>query len=92
MKYRAINNYIVVDKIKEAPKMIAGMEITESQNKDLRYFKGTVIEPGRFDDVLQKGSVIWYDRHAAHSFDPDDKTVYIIRIEDVAIIDDEAIS
>lgn len=92
MKYRAINNYIVVDKIKEAPKMIAGLEMTESQNKDLRYFKGTVIEPGRFGDMLKPGTVIWYDRHAAHSFDSDNKLVYIIRVEDIAVIDDEVSS
>jgi len=92
MKYRAINNYIVVDKIKEAPKMIAGMEITESQNKDLRYFKGRVIEPGKFAEVIKPGSIIWYDRHAAHSFDSDNKAVYIIKIDDVAIIEDETIS
>jgi co-chaperonin GroES (HSP10) len=92
MKYEAFNNYMVVDKIKEAPKMIAGMEITETQNKELRYFKGIVIEPGRFGDKIPKGTVIWYDRHAAHPIDIDNKQVFVIRVDDIAIISHEIIS
>ena len=33
---KAINYYIVVDKIKEPPKKIGGLEFTEEQNKDVR--------------------------------------------------------
>ena len=32
---KAINHYVVVEKIKEAPKKIAGLELTEDQNKML---------------------------------------------------------
>jgi co-chaperonin GroES (HSP10) len=92
MEYKAFNNYIVVDKIKEAPKVVAGMEITEVQNKDLRYFKGIVLEPGKFSDHINKGRVIWYDRHAAHQIDINGNQVFVIRIEDIAIISDETIS
>ena len=49
---KAINYYVVVDKIKEAPKKIGGLELTETQNKDVRYLKGKVISVGNFDQIL----------------------------------------
>ena len=40
---KAINHYVVIEKIKEAPKKVGGLELTEDQNKDVRYLKGKVI-------------------------------------------------
>ena len=37
---KAINYYVVVDKKKEPPKKIGGLELTENQNEDVRYLKG----------------------------------------------------
>ena len=34
---KAINYYLIVDKIKEAPKKVAGLELTEKQNSEVRY-------------------------------------------------------
>ena len=41
---QAINFYIIVDKLKVAPSVVGGLELTESQNKDVRYLKGKVIK------------------------------------------------
>jgi len=43
---KAINHFVIVDKIKEAPKKVGGLELTEKQNKDVRYIKGKVISVG----------------------------------------------
>jgi hypothetical protein len=40
---KAINSYIIVEKIKEKPKTIAGLEITEKLNSDNRYLKAKII-------------------------------------------------
>ena len=40
---KAINQYIVIEKIKEQPAKLAGLEITESLDPDNRYAKGKVI-------------------------------------------------
>ena len=37
---QAINYYIVIRKIKEAAEKVAGLELTEDQNDDVRYLKG----------------------------------------------------
>jgi len=36
---QAINHYIVIRKIKEAPVKVGGLELTEDANKDVRYLK-----------------------------------------------------
>ena len=51
---QAINYYVIVDKIKEAPKTVGGLELTEDQNKDVRYLKAKVISAGPMADVLKK--------------------------------------
>ena len=37
---QALSHYVIVEKIKEAPKKVGGLELTEDQNKDVRYSKG----------------------------------------------------
>ena len=43
---KAINYYIIIKKIKEAPKKVVGIELTEKQNSDVRYLKGDFISFG----------------------------------------------
>ena len=48
---KAINYFVVIEKIKEAPKTVGGLELTESQNSDDRYLKGKVISAGNLVEV-----------------------------------------
>ena len=49
---KAINYYIIVEKIKEEPKKVGGLELTESQNSDVRYLKAKVISTGNLVTLL----------------------------------------
>ena len=84
---KAINYYIVIDKIKEAPKTVGGLELTESQNKDIRYLKAKVISSGDKVDYIKKDSVIRYDKHAGHGIEWDDKMYHVITINDVVLVE-----
>ena len=84
---QAINYYLVVDKIKEAPKKVGGLELTESQNSDVRYLKGKVISVGDKIEILNEGDIIRYDKHAGHGIEHNDKLYYVIKISDVVIIE-----
>ena len=84
---KAINYYIVIDKIKEAPKKVGGLEITESQNKDIRYVKARVISIGDKIDYIREGSIIRYDKHAGHGIEWNDKMYYVITINDVVLVE-----
>ena len=54
---KAINHYVVIEKIKEAPKKVGGLELTEDQNKDIRYLKGKIISVGPMADMLKKDDI-----------------------------------
>lgn len=84
---KAINYYIVIDKIKEEPKKIAGLEVTESQNKEVRYLKGEVISVGDKIDNVKTGDIVRYDRHAGHGVEWGDKLFYVLKITDIVLIE-----
>ena len=50
---KAVNNYIIIKKIKEAVKKVAGLELTEKQNSDVRYLKAEVISCGPLVSALK---------------------------------------
>ena len=84
---KAINHYVIVEKIKEAPKKVGGLELTEDQNKDIRYLKGKVISAGPVADMLKKDDIVRYDKHAGHGIEWDDKLYYVLKLGDIVLVE-----
>ena len=84
---KAINYFVIVDKIKEEPKKVGGLELTEKQNKDVRYVKGRVVSVGDQIDMLQDGDLVRYDKHAGHGIEWNDKLYYVLKISDIVLIE-----
>ena len=84
---KAINYYLVVDKIKEAPKKVGGLELTETQNKDIRYLKAKVISAGDQVPLIKEGDVVWYDKHAGHGIEWNDKFYFVLKVPDIVIVE-----
>mgnify|MGYP003110500596 CR=1 FL=1 len=84
---QAINHYIVIRKIKEAPKKVGGLELTEDQNQDVRYLKAEVISVGDKATMIPVGSIIRYDRHAGHGIEWLDELYHVITLGDVVIVE-----
>jgi co-chaperonin GroES (HSP10) len=84
---QAINFYLIINKIKEAPKKVGGLELTESQNKDVRYLKGEVISVGDQVPNIKPGDIVRYDKHAGHGIEYGDDLYYVIKISDVVIVE-----
>ena len=84
---KAINYYVIVDKIKEEPKKVGGLELTEKQNTDVRYAKGRVISFGNQIDMLQGGDIVRYDKHAGHGIEWNDHLYYVLKISDIVLIE-----
>jgi len=81
---QAINYYLIIEHIKEAPKQIGGLDILDSQNTELRYLKGKIISIGDLvPDVLKAGDIIRYDKHAGHTIPIDDQLLYVIKVGDI---------
>lgn len=83
---KAVNNYIVIEKIKEEPVKKNGLFLSETQDKDIRYFKGKVISIGNLVEGVENQDVIYYDRHAGHGIEYDGCFYHVIRQQDVVII------
>lgn len=87
VKMQAVNHYIIIEKIKEEPKNVNGLLITDTVTNDVRYLKGKVISVGNNTEVLKKDDIIYYDRHAGHGIDWDGKLYYVIKQQDVVIVE-----
>ena len=69
---KAINRYIIVDKIKTEPKKVAGLIMTDDTDVDNRYIKAKIISCGN----LVGHDISWKD------------TLYrVIRDGDVVLVD-----
>ena len=84
---KAVNYYLVVDKIKEKQKEEKGFFISEAQKSDIRYLKGKVISAGDEVKEIKQDDIVWYDKHAGHSIEWKDKVYYVIKIGDIVIIE-----
>jgi len=84
---KAINNYIIVEKIKQGPKKIGGLILTEDIDEDNRYIKATVISTGNLVEGIKNNDVVFYDKHAGHGVQYKDILYHVIRSGDVVLID-----
>ena len=83
---KAINHYIIVDNIKEGPKKVAGLIMTDDTDVDNRYLKAKIISTDNLVEGLKDEDIIYYDRHAGHSIEIDNNTYQVIKAQDVVVV------
>ena len=54
---QAINQYIIIENIKE-PKKVAGLIMTDETDSDNRYLKAKIISTGNLVEGLKDGDVV----------------------------------
>ena len=84
---KAVNNYIIIDLIKNEPKKVGGLILTDEINEDNRYLKAKVVSVGNLVEGINKNDVVYYDRHAGHGIQHKDKFYGVIKQMDVVLID-----
>ena len=84
---KAVNNYIIVKKLKQGPKMVGGLILTEDIDADNRYVKAEVISAGNLVEGIKDKDVVYYDKHAGHGVQYKDILYHVIRSGDVVLID-----
>ena len=84
---QAINDYVIVDKIKEEPKKISGLILTDETDQDNRYKKANIISVGNEVKIVKEGDTIFYDKHAGHDIDYDNKLYRVIRARDIVLVE-----
>ena len=84
---QAVNNYIIVQKIKQGPKTVGGLILTEDVDADNRYVKAKVISTGNLVEGINNEDVVYYDKHAGHGVQYKETLYHVIRSMDVVLID-----
>ena len=84
---KAINQYLVVENIKEGMKDVGGLLLTEELDSDNRYLKAKIISCGNLVEGLKDGDTIYYDKHAGHDISWKDTLYRVIRDGDVVLVD-----
>jgi|TARA_R110001592_G_scaffold53283_1_gene163358 co-chaperonin GroES (HSP10) len=84
---KAINYYLVVEKIKTEQKKIAGLIMTDNTDLDNRYIKANIISTGNLVEGLKNEDTVFYDKHAGHSITYNDKLYYVITSRDVVLVE-----
>ena len=84
---KAVNHYIIIDMIKNEPKKVGGLILTDEVNEDNRYLKAKVVSIGNLVEGIQEDDIIYYDKHAGHGIQHKDKFYGVIKQTDVVLID-----
>jgi len=84
---KAVNHYLVIERIKDEPTKIGGLILTEETDEDNRYLKAKVISIGNNVEGIEEEDVIYYDKHAGHGIQHKDKFYHVIKQMDVVLID-----
>jgi co-chaperonin GroES (HSP10) len=84
---KAVNNYVIIEKIKITEKKVGGLIMTEDTQEDVRYFKGKVISAGELAQGISNEDIVWYDKHAGHGIEYNDKFYFVIKASDIVLVD-----
>ena len=84
---KAINNYVVIEESKLGTKKTAsGLEFAEALDDESRYRKGTIVDPGQFESILEVGMHVLYDKHAGNGSPELPERCKVMQIRDIAVV------
>jgi co-chaperonin GroES (HSP10) len=84
---QAVNDYVIVDIIKEGPKKVGGFILTDETDETNRYKKANIISVGDSAPIVKPGDVIYYDALAGHDIAYNDTMYKVIRARDIVIVE-----
>ena len=84
---KAVNDYVIVDIIKEGPKKVGGFILTDETDETNRYRKANIVSVGNMVEIVTKGDVIYYDAVAGHDIAYKDNMHRVIRARDIVIVE-----
>jgi co-chaperonin GroES (HSP10) len=83
---QAINNYVIIDPIKEEIKKEEGLLIMDQHVDDVRYLKAKIISAGNMTEGIKKGDIIYYDRRAGYGIEYNDSLYQVIKQFDIVLV------
>jgi len=83
---RAVNKYIIINQIIEEAKTSSGLLLTNVENDEMRYGKGTVVSIGNEVLAVKEGDMIYFDKRNGHQVRIDGVVYGVIKEADVVVI------
>ena len=83
---RAINNFIVIDKVEEEVKTDSGLILSGEDVSQMRYGKGRIKTVGDLVTQVKADDVIYYDKRSAYDVVLAGDPVTGIQLKDVVIV------
>tara|TARA_R100001463_G_scaffold118894_1_gene174730 strand:- start:558 stop:815 length:258 start_codon:yes stop_codon:yes gene_type:complete len=84
---QAVNDYVIVDIVKEGPKKVGGLILTDETDETNRYKKATIISIGNLVEVVKIGDSVYYDAIAGHDIAYDNNMYRVIKARDIVIVE-----
>ena len=84
---QAINDYVIVDIIKEESKKVSGLILTDETDESNRYKKANIISVGNIVEGVKEGDTIFYDKHAGHDIGYNNELYRVIRMRDIVLVE-----
>ena len=84
---KAVNHYLVIERIKDEPTVVGGLILTEQTDEDNRYLRAKVVSVGNIVEGIKEDDIIHYDKHAGHGIQHKDTFYHVIKQMDVVLID-----
>ena len=84
---QAVNDYVIVDIVKEGPKKVGGLILTDETDETNRYKKANIISVGNDAPIVKTGDVIYYDAIAGHDIAYNNTMYRVIRARDIVIVE-----
>ena len=84
---KAVNDYIVVEPIKEEKKTSGGLLLTDETDSDNRYKKAKVVSVGNLAEIIKEGTIVMYDQHAGHDIAYEDLLYKVIKLRDIVLVE-----
>ena len=84
---KAVNDYVIVDIIKEGPKKVGGLILTDETDETNRYKKANIISVGNMVEVVKNNDTIYYDALAGHDISYKDVMYRVIRARDIVKVE-----
>tara|TARA_R100000656_G_scaffold64631_1_gene49444 strand:+ start:636 stop:896 length:261 start_codon:yes stop_codon:yes gene_type:complete len=84
---KALGRNLIIEKIEEGTtETKGGLLLAETHREDIRYIKAKIIEVGDELNILKKEDIIFYDRHAGHKIEVENKSYHVIKSHDVVVV------
>ena len=84
---QAVNDYVVIDIVKEGPKKVGGLILTDETDETNRYKKATIVSVHEQVPVVKKGDTIYYDALTGHDIAYGDTMYKVIRVRDIVLVE-----